>query len=104
MTTSLIPLAEVILLYLQPIEVYIKFLICIHEFNFIYLNCRLLSEYLGVETMLAIVCRSYEGVLALEMYDDEGDINKSSGVHGLGAPLGRLLDGRFSVICLESVR
>ncbi|TKY74088.1 DEFECTIVE IN MERISTEM SILENCING 3 [Spatholobus suberectus] len=51
---------------------------------------RLFSEYLGVETMLAIVCRTYEGVKALEMYDKESCINKSSGLHGLGASIGGL--------------
>ncbi|KAI5405559.1 hypothetical protein KIW84_052373 [Lathyrus oleraceus] len=65
---------------------------------------RLFSEYLGVETMLAIVCKTYEGVKAIEMYDKEGWINKSSGLHGLGATIGRALDGRFLVICLESLR
>lgn len=65
---------------------------------------RLFSEYLGVETMLAIVCRTYEGVNALEMYDKEGCINKSCGLHGLGDSIGRPLDGRFLVICLESMR
>ncbi|KAK7350985.1 hypothetical protein VNO77_10093 [Canavalia gladiata] len=65
---------------------------------------RLLSEYLGLETMLAIVCRTYEGLKALEMYDKEGLINKSCGLHGLGASIGRALDGRFLVICLESLR
>ncbi|XP_054791646.1 protein DEFECTIVE IN MERISTEM SILENCING 3-like isoform X2 [Prosopis cineraria] len=56
---------------------------------------RLLSEYLGVETMLAIVCKTYECVRALEMYDDEGNISKSFGVHGLGASLGRPYAGKF---------
>lgn len=65
---------------------------------------RLLSEYLGVETMLAIVCKTYEGVKALEMCDKEGCINKSYGLHGLGASIGRALDGRFLVICLEYLR
>ncbi|KAL2339611.1 hypothetical protein Fmac_007551 [Flemingia macrophylla] len=65
---------------------------------------RLFSEYLGLETMLAIVCRTYEGVKALESYDKEGYINKSCGLHGLGASIGRTLDGRFLVICLESLR
>ncbi|XP_022972950.1 protein DEFECTIVE IN MERISTEM SILENCING 3-like isoform X1 [Cucurbita maxima] len=65
---------------------------------------RLLSEYLGMETMLAIVCRTYEGVKALEIYDKEGCINKSFGIHGLGASIGRNLDGRFLVICLEHLR
>lgn len=54
--------------------------------------------------MLAIVCKTYEGVQAIEMYDEEGCINKNCGLHGLGASIGRALDGRFLVICLESLR
>ncbi|KAJ7959354.1 Defective in meristem silencing 3 [Quillaja saponaria] len=65
---------------------------------------RIFCEYLGVETMLAIICKTYEGVKALEMYDNEGCINKNSGLHGLGASIGRSLDGQFLVICLESLR
>ncbi|KAL2542264.1 Protein DEFECTIVE IN MERISTEM SILENCING 3 [Abeliophyllum distichum] len=65
---------------------------------------RLLSQYLGLETMLAIVCNTYEGVKALEAYDKEGLIDKSSGLHALGASIGRPLDGRFLVICLEHLR
>lgn len=65
---------------------------------------RLFSEYLGVKNMLAIVCKTYEGVKALEMYDKESCISKSSGIHGLGASIARPLDGRFLVICLESLR
>ncbi|KAL5075518.1 hypothetical protein RYX36_014502 [Vicia faba] len=64
---------------------------------------RLFSEYLGVETMLAIVCTTYEGVKAIEMYDKEGCIDKSRGLYELGATIGRSLDGRFLVICLESL-
>ncbi|XP_057951576.1 protein DEFECTIVE IN MERISTEM SILENCING 3 isoform X2 [Malania oleifera] len=65
---------------------------------------RLFSEYLGVQTMLAVVCRTSEGMKALETYDKDGFINKSSGLHGLGASIGKLLDGRFLVICLENLR
>ncbi|BFG23499.1 hypothetical protein CerSpe_097730 [Prunus speciosa] len=65
---------------------------------------RLLSEYLGVDTMLSIVCKTYEGVKALETYDNEGCIKKSSGLHGLGASIGRTLEGRFQVICLDNLR
>ncbi|KAL2558735.1 Protein DEFECTIVE IN MERISTEM SILENCING 3 [Forsythia ovata] len=65
---------------------------------------RLLSQYLGLETMLAIVCNTYEGVKALEAYDKEGLIDKSLGLHALGASIGRPLDGRFLVICLEHLR
>ncbi|XP_077226590.1 uncharacterized protein LOC143859983 [Tasmannia lanceolata] len=65
---------------------------------------RLLSEYLGLEAMLAIVCKSYEGVKALEMYDKEGRVDKNAGLHGLGPSIGRPMDGRFLVICLEDLR
>ncbi|KAF8413342.1 hypothetical protein HHK36_001321 [Tetracentron sinense] len=65
---------------------------------------RLFSEYLGLETMLAIVCKTYEGVKALELHEREGKINMSSGLHGLGPSIGRPMDGRFIVICLEDLR
>ncbi|KAJ6887879.1 protein DEFECTIVE IN MERISTEM SILENCING 3-like [Populus alba x Populus x berolinensis] len=65
---------------------------------------RLFSEYLGVETMLAIVCKTYEGVKAFETYDKDGQINKGSGFHALGASIGKELDGRFLLICLENLR
>ncbi|KAL8172122.1 hypothetical protein V2J09_023926 [Rumex salicifolius] len=52
---------------------------------------RLLSEHLGLDTMLAIVCKSYDGVKALEVYDNEGRVNKCSGIHGLGTSIGRPL-------------
>ncbi|KAM2318577.1 hypothetical protein ACFX1S_002155 [Malus domestica] len=65
---------------------------------------RIFSEYLGIETMLAIVCKTYEGVKALEVYENEGCIKKSAGLHGLGSSIGRTLDSRFQVICLENLR
>ncbi|XP_055831255.1 protein DEFECTIVE IN MERISTEM SILENCING 3-like isoform X2 [Solanum dulcamara] len=65
---------------------------------------RLLSDYLGLETMLAIVCKTCDGIKALETYDKEGHINKTLGLHGLGASIGRPLDDRFLVICLEKLR
>ncbi|XP_022763799.1 protein DEFECTIVE IN MERISTEM SILENCING 3-like isoform X1 [Durio zibethinus] len=65
---------------------------------------RLFSEYLGVQTMLAIVCKTHEGIKALETYNQDGCLDKTSGLHGLGASIGRPLDGRFLVICLESLR
>lgn len=65
---------------------------------------RLFSEFLGLRSMLAIVCKTYEGVKALEIYDSEGLVNKGSGIHGLGASIGRALEGRYSVICLENLR
>ena len=57
-----------------------------------------------METMLAIVCKTYEGVKALETYDKDGQINKGSGFHALGDSIGKELDGRYLVICLENLR
>lgn len=65
---------------------------------------RTLSDYLGLETMLAIVCKTCDGLKALETYDKEGLICESSGLHGLGTSIGRHLDGRYLVICLENLR
>lgn len=65
---------------------------------------RLFSEYLGLETMTAIVCNTYEGVKALEAYDQEGIIKKDVGLHGLGPSIGRHMEGRFLAICIEDLR
>ncbi|KAK9060856.1 hypothetical protein SSX86_018036 [Deinandra increscens subsp. villosa] len=61
-------------------------------------------EYLGLDTMLALVCMTYNGVEALETYDKEGFVSKSSALHGVSASTGRPIDGRFDVICLENLR
>ncbi|XP_058100473.1 protein DEFECTIVE IN MERISTEM SILENCING 3-like isoform X3 [Magnolia sinica] len=66
-------------------------------------HSRFFSEYLGLESMLAVVCKTYEGVKALELYDQAGRIDKSVGLHGLGQSIGRPMDGRFRVICLEDL-
>ncbi|KAF0917550.1 hypothetical protein E2562_020927 [Oryza meyeriana var. granulata] len=65
---------------------------------------RILSEYLGLDNMLGVVCKTYDGVKGLETYDKEGIIDKTSGVHGLGRTIGKFLDGRFTVFCLENIR
>ncbi|XP_018675580.2 protein DEFECTIVE IN MERISTEM SILENCING 3 isoform X1 [Musa acuminata AAA Group] len=65
---------------------------------------RVLSDYLGPENMLAIVCKTYEGVKELEKYDKEGMIDKSYGLHGIGKAIGRHLDGRYLVFCIENLR
>ncbi|PWA95716.1 hypothetical protein CTI12_AA047180 [Artemisia annua] len=65
---------------------------------------RILSEYLGLDTMLALVCTTYKGVEALESYDKEGLVCKNSGLHGLAASVERTIDGRFNVFCLENLR
>ncbi|XP_049393493.1 protein DEFECTIVE IN MERISTEM SILENCING 3-like isoform X2 [Solanum stenotomum] len=65
---------------------------------------RTLSDYLGQETMLAVVCKTHDGLKALQTYDKKGLVNKSSGLHGVGASIGRPLDDRYLVICLENLR
>ncbi|KAH0691664.1 hypothetical protein KY289_019022 [Solanum tuberosum] len=65
---------------------------------------RTLSDYLGQETMLAVVCKTHDGLKALQTYDKKGFVNKSSGLHGVGASIGRPLDDRYLVICLENLR
>nr|XP_043610514.1 protein DEFECTIVE IN MERISTEM SILENCING 3-like [Erigeron canadensis] len=65
---------------------------------------RLLSEYIGLDNMMSLVCISYDGIKALVSYDKEGGINKSSGLYGLGTAIGQTLEGRFNVICLENLR
>ncbi|KAK9020648.1 hypothetical protein V6N11_010666 [Hibiscus sabdariffa] len=56
---------------------------------------RLFSEYLGVQTMLAIVCKTFEGVKALETFNKDGCIDKTSGLHGIAASIGRPYAGDF---------
>ncbi|BAT87837.1 hypothetical protein VIGAN_05125000 [Vigna angularis var. angularis] len=65
---------------------------------------RILSEFLGLETMLAVVCSSYEGINALEKYDNEGLINCNAGLYGIGSSIGKRINGRFSVISLADLR
>ncbi|KAI4328923.1 hypothetical protein L6164_021237 [Bauhinia variegata] len=55
-----------------------------------------LSDFLGLDTMLAIVCKTKEGIEALERYDGYG------GLHVLA--IGKEIKGRFTVICLEELR
>lgn len=62
------------------------------------------SEYLGKENMLAIVCKSRKGVEQLEMHDPTGKLIPLSGIHGIANLQQRHIDGRFRVICLEDVR
>ncbi|XP_054814381.1 protein DEFECTIVE IN MERISTEM SILENCING 3-like isoform X2 [Prosopis cineraria] len=64
---------------------------------------QVLSEHLGLETMLAIVCKTHEGINALEKYDAEGTVNSSRGLHGLGSSIGKRVHGRYVVICLEDL-
>ncbi|EPS69220.1 hypothetical protein M569_05551, partial [Genlisea aurea] len=65
---------------------------------------RILAEYLGQETMLAVVCKTEKGVKAMEAYNSHGLIDKGFGIHSLAASMGKSVDERFLVICLEDLR
>lgn len=65
---------------------------------------RLLSEYVGLDNMMALVSSSYDSVKALVMYDKEGVINTSAGLYGLATAIGQTLEGRINLICLENLR
>lgn len=54
--------------------------------------------------MLALVCKTYDGVKTMESYDKEGAINRNSGLHGIGSSIGHTLEGRFRAICLSDLR
>ncbi|XP_063942508.1 protein DEFECTIVE IN MERISTEM SILENCING 3-like [Daucus carota subsp. sativus] len=64
----------------------------------------LLAEYLGRETMIAIVCRNSDGVQALKTFGIEGAIDRNHVQQGHGSSAGRTIDGRFQVICLADIR
>ena len=66
--------------------------------------CRALSEYLGRENMLAVVCKSRAGVETFEQYDHSGNIETNLGIHGLASAQTVRINGRFRVICLEDLR
>ncbi|XP_020589965.1 protein DEFECTIVE IN MERISTEM SILENCING 3-like [Phalaenopsis equestris] len=65
---------------------------------------RTLSEYLGLDNMLAIVCKTLEGVQALEQYEKDGSIDRNTGLHGVAPTIGRTMKGRFHVFCLQNMR
>ncbi|XP_010519435.1 PREDICTED: uncharacterized protein LOC104798901 isoform X2 [Tarenaya hassleriana] len=65
---------------------------------------RILSEYLGKETMLALVCKSYESARSLERYGPNGVIDHEFGIHAEAAKLQGSVASRFTVICLERIR
>jgi hypothetical protein len=54
--------------------------------------------------MLGLVCNTYNCIKDLEIYDNKGIINKKEGIHRLAGTIGRPLDGRFTVFCLENIR
>lgn len=54
--------------------------------------------------MLALVYKDYKSVKPLEKYDNQGNVDRSGAIHGLASSIGRTIEGRFDVICLENLR
>ncbi|KAG6513045.1 hypothetical protein ZIOFF_023352 [Zingiber officinale] len=65
---------------------------------------RILSEYLGLENLMAVVCKTYESVMALEKYNKDGMIERRSGLNGLGLSVARNIQARYLVYCIENLR
>ncbi|KAK1392217.1 Gamma-irradiation and mitomycin c induced 1 [Heracleum sosnowskyi] len=65
---------------------------------------RILTEFLGEEQMLGVVCKSYKAAHNLETCDVHGNVNSSTGLQALASEFGTSLKGRYCVICLEDIR
>ncbi|CAH2064714.1 unnamed protein product [Thlaspi arvense] len=65
---------------------------------------QVMADYLGTRSMLALVCKDYDGVKGLEIYDNQGNVDRNAGLHGLGSSIGRTIEDPFDAICLESLR
>ncbi|THG10125.1 hypothetical protein TEA_027990 [Camellia sinensis var. sinensis] len=65
---------------------------------------RILTEYLGEDLMLAIVCKSYASAHALEKYERSGNVNHACALHAIATKQGQSIKGRYLVICLEDIR
>ncbi|KAI8565060.1 hypothetical protein RHMOL_Rhmol03G0231500 [Rhododendron molle] len=65
---------------------------------------RVLAEYLGEDQMLAIVCKSYAAVDALENYEQNGNVDRAHDPHREAMKFAQSINGRYVVICLEDTR
>lgn len=65
---------------------------------------RILAEYLGEDQMLAVVCKSFAAASALEKYEQNGEVDCGHALHAKASALGKSINGRFLVMCLENIR
>lgn len=65
---------------------------------------RILTEYLGEDQMLSVVCGSYLAASALEEYTENGEVDHSKALYDIATHEGKQLHGRFQVICLDNIR
>lgn len=66
--------------------------------------CRALFEFLGVPTLLLMVCRTQRGVNALEEYDRNNNIDVTKGLHGFARSKMTTLSRRFECLALSDTR
>lgn len=64
---------------------------------------RIFAEYLGDE-MLAVVCKSYKDVHLLESYEKNGRLNRKRALHMFATAMGKSVNGRYHVLCIEDIR
>ncbi|KAL5567763.1 hypothetical protein UlMin_024338 [Ulmus minor] len=65
---------------------------------------RVLSEYLGLDQMLAVVTISFAAAQDLEKYDQNGDlVSRQAALYPEVSALGKSINGRFLVIPLEDI-
>lgn len=54
--------------------------------------------------MMALVCKTVDGVMFIKSRASEGVRNRNSGLSGIGSSIGGSSEGRFRVICLDNLR
>lgn len=54
--------------------------------------------------MLAVISSSFAAAVALEKYEQNGEVDRGNALYAEAAARGRSLNGRFLVICLEDMR
>ncbi|KAH8944975.1 hypothetical protein BDL97_12G015300 [Sphagnum fallax] len=61
-----------------------------------------LSEYIGVKSLLTLVCKTQRGVSSLEVKDAHGNVDQRVGIHAAASPL--QIRGRFEALALEDLQ
>ncbi|KAL5998926.1 hypothetical protein ACLOJK_009874 [Asimina triloba] len=65
---------------------------------------RMFSEYLGEDYMFAVVCKSYEASITFEKQSVNDKTDYNCAFYDAASALGKAINGRFLVICLEKIR
>ncbi|KAL6848393.1 hypothetical protein ACP4OV_021687 [Aristida adscensionis] len=65
---------------------------------------RMLAVYLGMDDMLAVVCKTQSAANKIEKYGMDGSVDFDSGIYHEAAALGVPIKKRFVVICLDVIK